>query len=108
MNKFANLPQLTVEFRSGGKAETIQYRDKVTKENAQFIKQSYNCETAEGVFVFQLARKESLPENYAFATLEKGKTYRLALTKFAIERGIPTGEGFVIEETKQAAEPAKK
>jgi len=108
MNKFVNLPQINVEFRSGGKVEEIKYRDKVTKENATFLKQSYNCETPEGVFVFQLSRKEALPEGYAFATLEKGKVYRVALTKFAIERGIPNGEGFVVEEVKPVAEPPKK
>jgi len=89
-------PQITVEFRSGGEEETVKYRDKVTKEQAQFVKRTYNCETDDGVFVLSLPRPDQLPPDYKFLTLKKGTKYRLALTAYAIQSGIPAATGFVI------------
>jgi len=50
--------------------------------------------------IFQLCRLESLPAEYKFMDLKKGQKYRLALTAYKVERGIPSAEGFVMEEVK--------
>jgi len=98
----AGQPVVLVEYRFG-KCETINWRDKTTKQAASFTQVRHTVELADGSFTVA----ERVPDNFDASTwtqtIAKSTKCLLKFNRFIIEKGVGqfSGELFVIQLDKR-------
>jgi len=98
----AGQPVVLVEYRFG-KCETINWRDKTTKEAASFTQVRHTVELADGSFTVA----ERVPDNFVAAdwvqSIVKGSRCLLKFSRFIVEKGVGQfqGELFLVEPDKR-------
>lgn len=96
---------IVCEYRLG-KAERINYRDKVTQKAAQFVTVRHSIEIGDSAFVVSERVPDDFDEKAFKPTITKGTKCVLRFERFAVANGVGQFSGTLIPLVNRPGRPA--